>query len=517
MKDILKADTLVRALFETFRTKGGETAMVFLRDGQKESEYSYQDMYDHTRRMAGILDGLGVRKGDRVMLLMEKEPFFLFAHLAAQAIGAVSVPLNPLLTEHELSFLVPDCSPCLVICGDSAGRVIDRIGGCVNRLIFEKGREKEIWASFGCACGPELTNIELLPEQTALIIYTSGTTGRPKGAMLTHKNLLHDAQKVMSAWEIGESDTICHALPIFHVHGLCFALHTPLLAGAGVIMLDRFSREVVSKVLSEGYGGTACTFCMGVPSMYERLVGYAEDNGGNYENLRLIASGSAPLSLRLFELIKTTFGKEPVEREGMSETGMNFSNPVRGIKKAGSIGLPMSGVEVRLVNPETLVDMEHGQTGEIWLKGEGISPGYWNRPEENESAFRDGWFRTGDMAKADKDGYYYLTDRIKNIIISGGENVSPKEVESVIARFEGVADSAVVGIEDELWGEMVCAAVVLEQGGEAAPEEIMDFCRKDLQPWKCPKQVIFVDELPRNSMGKVLNDNVKRFFKESRK
>lgn len=513
MKEISRADTLVKALFETFKSEGEKSAIVFLRDGEKASEYSYQDMYDHTRRMAGILDRMGVKKGDRVMLLMEKEPFFFFAHLAAQAIGAISVPLNPFLTEHELSFLVPDCGPSLIICGASAGRLIERIDGRVNRLVFETGREERIWASFEDAAGPELTDVKLSPEQTALIIYTSGTTGRPKGAMLTHENLLHDAKKVLSAWEIVKSDAICHALPIFHVHGLCFALHTPLLAGAGVIMLDRFSREVVSEVLLNGYEEFACTIFMGVPSMYERLVENLDDNRGSYENLRLIASGSAPLSVRLFELIKTKFGREPVEREGMSETGMNFSNPVNGVKKAGSIGLPMSGVEVRLVNPETLDNPEQKKTGEIWLRGEGISPGYWNRPEENESAFREGWFRTGDMAKADEDGYYYLTDRIKNIIISGGENVSPKEVESVIARFDGVADSAVVGIQDELWGERVCAAVIMEHGREAGPEEIIDFCRKDLQTWKCPKQVIFVEELPRNSMGKVLNDKVKGLFK----
>jgi malonyl-CoA/methylmalonyl-CoA synthetase len=213
-----------------------------------------------------------------------------------------------------------------------------------------------------------------------------------------------------------------------------------------------------------------------------------------------------------FQRIKKAFGKEPVEREGMSETGMNFSNPLKGKKKPGSIGLPLPGLDVRVVDPETLKDTAQGKVGEIWIKGPGITPGYWQKPEETAKAFAEGWFRTGDLGRVDEEGYYTLTDRLKNIIISGGENISPKEIESVVNRFEGVAESAVVGIPDEQWGEKVVAAVVPKPGSAPEVEDLRQFCKAHLHDWKCPKQIILVKELPRNTMGKVLTEEVKKLF-----
>jgi malonyl-CoA/methylmalonyl-CoA synthetase len=210
--------------------------------------------------------------------------------------------------------------------------------------------------------------------------------------------------------------------------------------------------------------------------------------------------------------VHATFGKQPVEREGMSETGMNFSNPLRGQRKPGSIGLPLPELEVRIVNPDTGVDVEPGQTGEIWLKGPAVTPGYWRKPEETAKAFEQGWFKTGDLGSVDQDGYYYLTDRIKHIIISGGENVSPKEVEIVINRLDDVLESSVVGVPDEKWGEKVVAAVVKKADSNIEPEDIRAFCKNHLHDWKCPKEVVFVKALPRNTMGKVLKEEVKRFF-----
>jgi malonyl-CoA/methylmalonyl-CoA synthetase len=239
---------------------------------------------------------------------------------------------------------------------------------------------------------------------------------------------------------------------------------------------------------------------------------YMGERRSDFRHMRLWASGSAPLLVRDFERIREAFGKEPVEREGMTETGMNFSNPVRGARKPGSIGIPLHDLEVRIVNPETLVDMEPGHTGEFWLKGPSISPGYWRKPEETAKAFRDGWFRTGDLGRVDEDGYYYLTDRIKHIIISGGENISPKEVEGVINRLEGVAESSVVGIPDETWGEKVVAAVVAQRGSILTEREIQAYCKEHLHNWKCPKQIVFVDELPKNRMGKILKEEVRSLF-----
>jgi malonyl-CoA/methylmalonyl-CoA synthetase len=208
------------------------------------------------------------------------------------------------------------------------------------------------------------------------------------------------------------------------------------------------------------------------------------------------------------------FGKEPVEREGMSETGMNFSNPVRGPRKPGSIGVPLPDLQVRIIDPKTFQAVAQGETGEIWLKGPSVTPGYWRKPEETARAFEQGWFRTGDLGRVDEDGYYYLTDRIKHIIISGGENISPKEVETVINQVEGVSESSVVGIPDDQWGEKVVAAVVAKPGSEIEPKEIQDFCRQHLHNWKCPKEIALVKELPKNKMGKILKEGVKGFFQK---
>jgi len=352
---------------------------------------------------------------------------------------------------------------------------------------------------------------DISPDAPGVIIYTSGTTGKPKGAVLTQQNLLQDAKNIVQIWEITASDVLCHALPLFHVHGLCFALHTSLIAGAHVVMLDAFSPEIVIPLLLEKKN-LVCTLFMAVPSMYAKMLDAVGGRTLDFEHIRLWTSGSAPLLVKDFERIKQTFGKEPVEREGMSETGMNFSNPLRGKKKPGSIGLPLPGLHARIVNPETFQDVKTGETGEIWLKGPAITPGYWRKPEETARTFVDGWFRTGDLGRIDDDGYYYLTDRLKHIIISGGENISPKEVESVINRFEGVLESSVIGLPDDQWGEKVAAAVVTKPGVKVKPDDIQQFCRQHLHNWKCPKEIRLVETLPRNTMGKVLKEELKNLF-----
>jgi malonyl-CoA/methylmalonyl-CoA synthetase len=239
---------------------------------------------------------------------------------------------------------------------------------------------------------------------------------------------------------------------------------------------------------------------------------YMGDRKLDFAHMRLWTSGSAPLLPKDFKRVYRTFGKEPVEREGMSETGMNFSNPLRGERKPGSIGYPLPNLEVRIVDPDTGADVQPGQTGEIWLKGPAVTPGYWRKPEETARAFEQGWFRTGDLGNIDEDGYYYLTDRIKHIIISGGENISPKEVEFVINQLEDVVESSVVGIPDERWGEKVVAAVVKKTNSNIQSEEIRAHCKNNLHDWKCPKKIVFVKELPRNTMGKVLKEEVKNIF-----
>jgi malonyl-CoA/methylmalonyl-CoA synthetase len=499
-------------LTESFRSRGEKMAVAFMREGRFETKLSYGDLDRDANRMGHTFLNRGVRKGDLVVLYLPKSLAFVVAHLAVQKIGAIGVPLNPGFKHSEMLYLLDDTEANLVIAGTEQEAILREIDPTLNRITIPTERPYQDLGFFRSA-PDSLPEADIEPDDPGLIIYTSGTTGQPKGAVLTQRNMIHDARNIIHVWEITESDVLCHALPLFHIHGLCFALHTALLAGSVAIMLDGFSPREVLDVLSSQEGEHVCTLFMAVPSMYAKLMDYLGEKKHDFNHMRLWTSGSAPLLARDFERIKEVFGKEPVEREGMSETGMNFSNPVRGTRKPGSIGLPLPGLEVRVVNPETLEDVAPGNTGEFWLKGPAITPGYWRKPDETAKAFRDGWFRTGDLGRIDDDGYCYLTDRIKHIIISGGENISPKEIETVINRLDGVMESSVVGIPDEKWGEKVVAAVVAKPGSMLTEQEIQGYCKAHLHNWKCPKQIVFADELPKNRMGKILKEEVKDLFR----
>ena len=421
------------------------------------------------------------------------------------------MPLNPGFKKSELNYLLNDAEPSLVIISpDQAGMIkqIDSNLTCME--IDTKTPFQEI--EFLKSCSNDLEKVTLAPDDPGLIIYTSGTTGDPKGAVLTQKNLVHDAKNIIKIWEISDTDTLCHALPLFHVHGLCFALHTALISGAHVVMLDMFNPETVIDILKKSKGDLACSIFMGVPAMYSKLIDTIKDQGLCFDHMRLLTSGSAPLPAKEFQRIKQTFGKEPVEREGMSETGMNFSNPLHGEKKPGSIGITLPGLEVKIVDPESSLEVGPGQIGEFWLKSDSITPGYWKKPGETAKAFEQGWFKTGDLGKKNRDGYYYLTDRLKNIIITGGENVSPNEIEAVINRIDEVIEVSVVGISDEKWGEKIVAAVVKTPGSQDISSAVKAICKEHLHDWKCPKKIIFIEKLPRNTMGKILKEDLKKLF-----
>ena len=506
------AEESLRDCFENaFMKQGDKKAITFLREGKGETGLSYKDLHQDSNQLANMFRNMGVEKGDRVILFFPKSLMFVIAHLALQKLGAVAVPLNPGFKKSEMAYFIEDANAKLVLSGSQQETMIKDIASQLTNLVIPTERPYQ-QIDFFRPASAETPHVEIAPHDPGLIIYTSGTTGKPKGAVLTQKNLVHDAKNIIHIWEISESDVLCHALPLFHVHGLCFALHTALIAGSHVLMLDAFTAENVIPTLTSKEGEEVCTVFMAVPSMYGKLMDSVGGRELNFDHMRLWTSGSAPLLPKDFERIKKIFGKEPVEREGMSETGMNFSNPVRGMRKPGSIGLPLPGLEVRIVDVETLQDVAPGQTGEIWLKGPAVTPGYWQKQEETAKTFVDGWFKTGDLGNVDEEGYYYLTDRIKHIIISGGENISPKEVEAAINRIEGIAESSVVGIPDEKWGEKVVAAVVPKPGFRVEAEEVQRFCKQHLHNWKCPKAVVLVQELPKNTMGKVLKEDVKKLF-----
>jgi malonyl-CoA/methylmalonyl-CoA synthetase len=502
----------LNAWFEDiFATRGDQTALVFLHGGRVETDMSYNDLEQYANGCKAALLETGVAKGDRVVLFLNKSVFFVIAHLAILKIGAIAVPLNPGFKKAEMDYLLRDADPKLVIADpDKCDLVTQIVPHCRMMCVDTRKPFREAVFFEKLATAPAVMNV--MPEDPGLIIYTSGTTGKPKGAVLTHRNLICDAQNIIKIWEIGPEDVLCHGLPLFHVHGLCFALHTALLAGAGIVMLDRFDPEIVAAVLADKERQMRCSLFMAVPAMYAKLMDVVEAKHYDVDHVRLWTSGSAPLLAKDFQRITHILGKQPVEREGMSETGMNFSNPLHGQRKPGSIGLPLPGVQARIVDPKRFADLPQGQVGEIWLKSDAITPGYWRKPKETSDTFEQGWFRTGDLGNIDADGYYYLTDRIKHIIITGGENVSAKEVEHVINRVEGVAESAVVGIPDATWGEKVVAAVAAQPGHALSTDDLRQICKKQLHDWKCPKRIMLVDAIPKNAMGKVLKDAVKALF-----
>lgn len=505
-------DTIPHWLKVQATAQGTKTAITFLRDGRPETEITYAGLQRDVNRFANTLLSLGVQKGDRVISFLPKSLIAIVAHFAIQTIGAMAVPLNPGFKKNEMAYLLNDADPSVVIVDPEKRDLILEIKTDARLLEVSAALPYQKITVFGSA--PETApDIEVTPMDPGLIIYSSGTTGNPKGAVLTQGNLVSDARTIIDIWQIKAADVLCHSLPLFHIHGLCFALHTALLSGAQVRMVEPFKAETVLTELSRGSGDAVCTLFMAVPAMYTKLMDFIGDHHHDFSHMRLLASGSAPLLVSEFNRIVNIFGREPVEREGMSETGMNFSNPLNGRCLPGSIGLPLPNVQVRLVDPETLTDVPQGEIGEIWLKSPSITPGYWRKPKETADTFTEGWFRTGDLGKKDSCGYYFLTDRIKHIIISGGENVSAKEVETVINRMEGVQESAVVGLPDREWGEKVVAAVQLKPGFNLAPKNIMAFCREHLHNWKCPKEIIFLGEIPRNTMGKILKEEVKKMFR----
>ena len=487
-------------------------AITFLRDGAIETVLSYSQLRQAVAGCADILFARGIGQGARVLLFLEKSLLSVVAHLALQRIGAVSVPLNPGFKQNEMRYLLQDADAGLILVDAGKADWLRQIAPQAPIMELPTGKPFQESMDYSRLPQTPPETGSRSPAEPGLIIYTSGTTGDPKGAVLTQRNLVHDAANVIQIWEIDHRDVLCHALPLFHVHGLCFALHTALLSGAHVIMLDRFDPAGVLDVLTCKEPDRTCTVFMAVPAMYARLLDALEGQSRDFSHLRLLTSGSAPLLVKDFNRIARVFGTEPVEREGMSETGMNFSNPLRGKRKPGSIGLPLPDLSVRLIHPDTLTEVAPGETGEIWLKSPSITPGYWRKPEETAKNFQDGWFRTGDLGYVDQEGYYYLTDRLKQIIITGGENVSAKEVETVINRIDNVVEAAVVGIPDPKWGEKVVAAVVAERGVTLDPQAIMAFCKEHLHDWKCPKQILFIDDIPRNTMGKVLKKEVKELF-----
>jgi malonyl-CoA/methylmalonyl-CoA synthetase len=344
------------------------------------------------------------------------------------------------------------------------------------------------------------------------MLYTSGTTGRPKGAQITHGNLTANIEALYEAWGWQESDVLLHVLPLFHVHGLVVALHGALHAGATTIMLTRFEPKLTLDTLIE----KCCTVFMAVPTIHKRLVDFPDAEHYDLSHMRLLTSGSDRLADDVFDAFRQRYGHTLLERYGMTETGMNLSNPLHGERRIGSVGLPLPGVQARIAHPDTDEPLPDGEIGEVQVKGAHVFKGYWNMPDKTAESFTaDGWLRTGDMGLREADGYFTLKGRSKDLIITGGYNVYPPEVELVLTEHPAVQACAVFGCPDAEWGEQVVAAIILKPDADTSTRAIIDFCRERLAAYKVPRRVLFVTELPMNALGKVQKVELRKRFCEA--
>ena len=452
-----------------------------------ESEtWSFGDLLDVTERMAGSLAAAGVEPGDRVVVVVSKSPYAVGIYLACLRIGAIYVPINADYTPDEVSFFVEDASPTAII---SEGEFPGDQPDAVAAFTLAPDGSGSLLAS-----DSRFESIEARDDhEVAAILYTSGTTGRSKGAMLTHGCLADNARVLYETWHWQPDDVLLHALPIFHVHGLFVALHCALLGGSQVVFLDRFDPATVRQRLP------GASVMMGVPTFYSRLLSDPEFSSANTTNMRLFVSGSAPLTEQVSVEFTQRTGHQILERYGMTEAGMICSNPYDGSRVPGTVGFALPGYEVRVAGPEDQ-PVALGATGILQIRGPSLFAGYWQLPEATAEAFTaDSFFRTGDLASIDLDGRVTLLGRSHDLIITGGFNVYPKEIERVLDEVAGVDESAVVGIPDDDLGEVPIAFVV----GEAAIDALQAHAAEKLARYKQPRRYEFVDQLPRNAMGKV--------------
>jgi malonyl-CoA/methylmalonyl-CoA synthetase len=468
-------------------------------EGEK---WPYEQLRERSETFAAALRTWGLGSGERVALFLGNSPDFLVAYLGTHLAGGVMVPVNTAYRQVELKHIFDDAGVRLCLTDGERRPELERVRGDLSRLetVIEVGEELDAFLETADSYKPELPT----GEDLAVIAYTSGTTGRSKGAMLLHRNLVANIEAICEAWRWTADDHLLLTLPLFHTHGLTVGAHGTLFAGASAELWRRFDAAEVYDALLGG----SFTIFFGVPTMYTRLIREAESRDERPQPLRLYVSGSAALSPQAFEEFERLFGERILERYGMTETGMNLTNPYDGERRPGTVGGPFPGQEARVVDIETCEVLPTGEVGEIEVRGPHVFEGYWNRPDATEEVFEeDGWFRTEDLGSVSEDGYFTITGRTKELIISGGYNVYPREVEEVIEGHPGVAEVAVVGLPDEEFGERVTAAVVRDDP-ELTEEGVKDFLRDELASYKKPREVVFVDELPRNALGKVLKHEI---------
>jgi malonyl-CoA/methylmalonyl-CoA synthetase len=476
-------------------------------DGQP---ISYGDLIARAGQMANLLVGRGVKPGDRVAAQTEKSVAGLVLYLATVRAGAVYLPLNIAYTLNELEYFITDAEPSLVVCdpakAEGIGAIAARVGAKVETLgAGGKGSLTEAADKQAAEFKTVLRN----NDDLAAILYTSGTTGRSKGAMLSHDNLASNSLTLVDYWRFTDQDVLIHALPIYHTHGLFVASNVTLFARASMIFLQKFDPDAIIKLMARA------TVLMGVPTFYTRLLQSPALTKESTKHMRLFVSGSAPLLADTHREWAARTGHAVLERYGMTETNMNTSNPYDGERIAGAVGHPLPGVSVRVTEPETGKELARDTVGMIEVKGPNVFKGYWRMPEKTRAEFRDdGFFITGDLGKIDAKGYVHILGRGKDLVISGGFNVYPKEIESEIDAMPGVIESAVIGVPHADFGEGVTAVVVCNKGAGISESSVLKALEGRLAKFKMPKRVFVVDELPRNAMGKVQKNILRDTYRD---
>ncbi len=493
--------TTIFDMFErSCRAHGGKP--LFERPGQ--ADISFDDAMTQTRALATVLHELGVEPGDRVAVQVDKSPEAVLLYLACLQVGGVFLPLNTAYTGAEIDYFLGDAEPRLFVCRPET---LDGNAGHASAQMGVESLGKSGDGSLmtrAAAAAPLAKAVERAPGDPAAILYTSGTTGRSKGAVLTHGNLASNCEALLEAWRFTAEDRLIHALPIFHTHGLFVAANMALTAGATMIFLTRFDAEEVITLMGDA------TVLMGVPTFYTRLLQSPRLDPITTAGIRLFVSGSAPLLTEDHAAFAARTGHAILERYGMTETCMIASNPYDGERRPGAVGMPLPGIDIRVTDRETGAPLPQGEIGAIEVRGPNVFQGYWRMPEKTAAEFRaDGFFITGDLGLNDADGYLRIVGRDKDLVISGGYNVYPKEVEALIDEMPEVLESAVIGLPHPDLGEGVTALVVPRAEAWLEASRVLEALSGRLARYKQPKQVILVDELPRNVMGKVQKNQLR--------
>jgi len=466
---------------------------------------TYGELFALSGQLAHVLTNMGAEFGDRIAVQVEKSPHALAIYLACVRAGLVYLPLNPAFTLAEVEHVVGDAEPAVFVCDPDRRHALTAVARRYGAKLVELGgKNTGGLMQIAQDAAPDLAPAPCAANDLAAILYTSGTTGRPKGAMMSHANLLSNARVLVKAWQFTSDDVLLHALPIFHTHGLFVACNVTLLAGGSMLFLEKFdAREVIRQLPN-------ATAMMGVPTYYGRLLSRDDFTAAVTKNIRLFISGSAPLLAETHAQFERRTGHRILERYGMTETSMITTNPYDGERWPGTVGRAMDGVEIRIANPDTGAELGQGEIGVVEVRGANVFLGYWRMPEKTAQEFRDdGFFITGDLGAIDVDGYLKIVGRVRDMIISGGLNIFPKEVETEIDQIDGVVESAVFGLAHPDFGEAVCAAVVLDAGSKLSEADIVGALHGVLAKFKQPKQVIFLDALPRNTMSKVQKNRLR--------